>query len=219
MGEPRPPQIPPTRELAPEERRIAQSLENLHFLESQDIMNLILVWRKFKTATQFLLPLSAPPRDIQELEAKARAAGLFFKDCGVTPKKISGRNPQRIFFVSNNQQDLDLISNVWFGDHTNDPKVYKEMGRMSGFPQTAIDTYTKFTELNEQEKSKKREELTLSRQEQKELFSADIYPFSHFFYMSREHWKSEVETVRKWAEEIKLVSPTLYQLILMHFGR
>ena len=60
--------------------------------------------------------------------------------------------------------------------------------------------------------------LVLTGEEQHKL-TPDLYAFSSFFYISRAHMQNELETVRKWAEEIKLVAPDLYQSFIDTFRK
>ena len=220
--EPKPPQTPKIKtELVPEEKKSAHFFESLTILDRAGKMDLILVWRGLKTVSQLSIFENATPSQISDLKNKIHQANLLFKEeVNLTkPKKypipISGL--KKVYFVAKNQDDLNLFSSLWFGDHLNDPKVYKEIGRMSGFPQTAINTFHEFSGLSGEERNTKKKSLTLSPEEKKDLFPPELFPFSLRFYVSREHWQSELETIQKWAEEIKLVAPALYQSFVDQF--
>ncbi len=199
------------RELTPQEKNIAYSLESLPTFSIRGKMDLMLVWRKLKSASQLYLHADLSDREFQDIKNKIQKAGLFFIDKGIDTNVPEGAEPTRLCFVANNNEDLELISKIWFGDHFSDPKVYKEIGRMSGFPQTAIDTYYQIAQMQKDEKEKVRQELVLSEEEKYKLLPREVYPFSLSFFMSKKHWQKEMEIPKKWSEEIALTAPTLYQ--------
>lgn len=218
------------KELTPEEKKIAMSLETISCLGKKDKVFLVLVWRNLKTASAISLEAGVPESVVRDLEKRIKEAGLFFKKTDHIIKEgeeMFGLKNGRICFVANNQKDLDLMSELWFGDHHRDEKVYKEIGRMSSYPQTAIDTYEKIMtdifnkgNIPTREKSLMKE-LILSEAEKIDLLKKEpnLFPFARLFYMSKAHWKSEIEIVRKWAEEIKLATPALYQSFIEDFKR
>ena len=201
------------RELTNIEKEIVRDFESLPLLNIKNLLDLELVWRGFKSASNLFLQAGVEDSQIPEIKSKIEKAGLLFKDEGIRTDKIYGQQGARICFVAKSGRDLDLISSLWFGDHVGDPKIYKEIGRMSGFPQTAIDTYDKFTKLEGERRKTVRDQLVLSEEEKRNLFGAELYPFSVFFYMSRKYWRTELETIKKWVEEIKLIDPELYSKI------
>ena len=205
--------------LTPEEKEITRSLENLKFLRIRDLIFIVLIWRKLKTASPVEFSLEPTEEELKKFKETIKKAGLFVPDNPVIDTKHYKSGGKKIYFVASNKKDLDLISKLWFGDHVKDPKVYKEVGRMSGFPDTAIETYDKFTRLPDPERRKVGNELTLSPEEKKKLFSGDTYYFSLFFYMSRDHWQTESETIKKWAEEIRRLTPGLYKAYIDDFKK
>lgn len=210
------------RELTAEEKEIAKSLEDFSQLEVRDRVFLLLIWRGFKTASPVSIMETEPESAVSDLEEKVKKAGLLFRKTDIiTKERKYGLRAGRICFVANNQKDLDLMSKLWFGDHEHDPKVYKEIGRMSGYPKTAINVFDSFQNPNIP--INKREKATrgvLSDEEKKKLiasseFSPDLYPFSRFFYMSKENWQNELQTVDKWAKELDFVCHELYVNFLL----
>jgi hypothetical protein len=207
--------------LTSEEKKIAKSLETLSMLSVRDRIFLVLIWRKFKTASPISISVDTLESTVQELKEKIEKAGLLFKDIGMNEELMQkcqrGGMGYVRYFMANNQNDLDSISEKWFGGLFTDPDVYKEIGRMSGYPQTAIDNFDKFTRLSDEEKFELKKKSTLTHEEKKALVSEkysntpDLYYFSTFFYMSREHAEAEMEVCRQWMEEIKLVTPNLYR--------
>jgi hypothetical protein len=145
---------------------------------------------------------------------------MFFQEGGVLSEPQYGLRKGKICFVANNKPDLDLIVQLWSSDHERDPKTLKELGRMSGYPQTAIDAFGKIFKKDEAVESKIRPQiLMLSEREKIERLrdEPDLIPFATLFYMSREHFDTELKTVRRWAETIKSITPVLYQSFLYSF--
>ncbi|MEK7128133.1 MAG: hypothetical protein AAB933_01035 [Patescibacteria group bacterium] len=218
----------PEKKLSPEEKEIARSLENFPFLLKKDKVFLVLVWRGLKTASSVSILSDAPASAVDDLRKIAEKAGLFFKFDREIMEDSRGLTKGKVCFVANNQKDLDLISKLWFGDHDNDPAVYKEIGRMSGFSQTAIDVYEKISEagilkLPKKEKYKALQKYVLSYGEKKNYLlctnEVEVIPFSVLFYMPREHYAKEMGVPRKWAKEVKSVVPRLYEQFTGPFVR
>ena len=207
--------MPQSRELKPGERETAHSLESLPLIPRDKIF-LLLVWRGLKTASPVFLPIDYNQEMVKDLQEKVMKAGLFLKPDQTISREKRPRS-DRIYFIANNQKDLKLISKLWFGDHFNNPKVYREIGRMSGFPKTAIETFNKFTHLDGPGKTITQQKLVLSVEEKKKLIPPELFHFSLFFYMSRASWQTELQTIKKWADEIKLVAPTLQEAYVHQF--
>lgn len=205
------------KELSAEEKRIAMSLEFFPHLNTKDKIFLVLIWRGFKQASPISLQGGVP--ESVELEKRLKKANLFFKKDRIIREEIYGLQPGQVYFVANNEKDLDLISKLWFGDHEHDPIVYKGIGKMSGYPQSAIDVFDSFA--NPDISDAKRGEVIINNVllNKQENVPLDLYPFARSFYMSKQNWKNELETVRKWVEEIKSITPALYNSYLEEFKR
>jgi hypothetical protein len=216
--DPRPPQPGvPERQLTAREKEIANSIESFPFLEIKDRIFLLLIWRGLKTASPVSLQPNVANEVVEDLRHRVQGAGLLFKVGPVSYEAFRGLRPGLICFVASNSDDLNLISELWSGDHINDPRVYKEIGRMSGLPKTAIDTYDEFIRKPEPEREKLFKKLTVPVEE-KEKFP-ELLPFSRLFFMSKAHRQAEEAVVQKWVDEIKLVVPNLYQLYVEELKR
>ena len=213
------------RELNAEEHKIATSLESFQHLEPKDRVFLVLVWKGLKTATAVSLELGMPESVLRDLKERVEKAGMLFNEGPVLNIRIRGSRPGKICLVANNQKDLDLISHFWsrpdYGNHERDPEIYWEMGRMSGLPQTAIEAYDKIypKTVGAYRDRIKPQVLMVSEDEKIERLKdePDLIPFATLFYMSRVNFNSEIEIVRKWAEEIKKITPALYRLFINDF--
>src|SRR3989304_9762957 len=117
-----------------------------------DKIDLLLVWRGLKSATQIDLDPKISDTDLKKTEEVIKNAGLFFKDTGtIQDQRQFGSRAGRVSFVANNPEDLELISKV---RALNTPEAHSEMGRMSGFPKSAIENLVKFYKNKEGDQSK-----------------------------------------------------------------
>ncbi len=219
--EPRPPQILKTDAeevvLTPEERATIESFETLP-INWRSEFNLVLAFKKYKSAVEVFFQPDISESKLEEARRIIEASGLFFKDMGVREDETYNTGSRRICFAAVTAKDLNLISELWFGDHNNDPKVYKELGRMSGFPPSAIELFHHIHSEDDEDKQKKdSEEYAVSVEEKKSL-PADLYAFSSFFMMSKKHMREGLEVARRWAEIIKAASPDLYQQVILERG-
>lgn len=216
-----PPRSPKGKiELTAAEREIAKSLETAPSLSVRDRIFLILVWRNLKKASPVSITSPLPTIPLTVLRDRAQKAGLFFERGPKITQQRYGVMPGQVCYLANNEADLKSMSEVWLGNHELDLKVYKEMGRMSGFSPKAQEVYDRFTTLPEPEKTKVREELTLSEEEKKTIFPGELYPFATMFYVPRspEGIEETREVVQKWVNELKLVAPNLLKAYVNERG-
>lgn len=211
------------RKITPEEKKIAMSLETLQYLEPKDKVFIVLVWRGLKTASPVSLPPGVPQKVVDELRQKVEKADMFFQEGPIITKREYGLREGRICYVANNQKDLKLILELWSGNKEIDPKVYKEIGRMSGYPNTAIEAYGQLWQKIEDSPENRIQPqiLMVSEDEKIEKLKKEpeLIPFAVLFYMSRANFESELEIVRKWAKEVKLVTPALYMSFINDFKK
>ena len=94
---------------------------------------------------------------------------------------------------------------------TDDDRVY---GTLSGFPATAIDAYI----ANENKSGSENDEpLIISREElPKEVREQDFMAFAEFMF-SKDYWREELETVKRWATQIQQADPMLYARIVASY--
>lgn len=201
-------------EITSEQKEIIKSFESLP-LEWHPKMNLILTFLGQKTASDVMFSRDIKEEDFNTAVDVIKKAGLLFMDNSITEDAVrKSKTGLRVCFVANNSRDLDIISKVQSGP-ADDPAVYLEMGRMSGYPRTAIDVFDQICKEKNAEKSQEiKKVLSLSPAEKRAMFSDEDYAFSSFIIMSREHWKEEIAVCRIWASMIKSSNPELYQKII-----
>lgn len=210
------------KELSPAEKKIAMSLESFRYLDIRDKISLVLIWRGFKTASAISLDPSEPNQDLQKI---VENAGLLFKPTDYELKELNrGLRKGRVCFVANNEPDLNAISDLWFKDDEK-PEVSTELGRMSGFPETAISSHNKlmsFPLADRDNVKESKESPVLSEKEKidwlKNKKDQDLIPFAFLFHMSKPRIDNEIEAVRKWVEELKTITPSLYTGFIVDFN-
>lgn len=214
---------PKVRELTPGERKVAMSLEFFRYLDIKDRIFLVLVWSGLKRASPVSLELNEPNQGLEEV---AKNAGLFFKPTDHELKEPNrGLRKGRVCFVAKKESDLERISELWFKDEEN-PEISTELGRMSGYPETAIVAHNKLMSFPPAERDnvkETKESPVLSEKEKidwlKNKKDQELIPFSFLFHMSKPKVDNEKEVVRKWVEELKTVAPSLYIGFIVDFNQ
>ncbi|HTE48492.1 MAG TPA: hypothetical protein VK675_01130 [Candidatus Paceibacterota bacterium] len=189
------------RKLSLEEKRIVKSFENIPFERLVDRARLILVWRKLKQATDFVFNTPVDDLQLKNIKSIIEKAGLFFK-C-----EVKEGESRQACFVADNQNDLELVLKLWSSTTLYDRDV--QFGRLFGFPQTAIEAYDK---NSVDSKAGKKSKYLLTLDEMDEKVPKDLIPYC-LLMLSRANWEQELKTVKRWADEIKLVDPALYKAI------
>jgi len=200
------------RELSQEEKETLASFKTIlqpwPWGNQKDKIDLLLVWRGLKSATQINLDPKISDTDLKKMEEVIKNAGLFFKDSGITqdPQKY-GSHVGRVCYVANNQEDLDLISGA---KKLSTLKADSEMGRMSGFPKSAIENFIQFNKNNDNNDANSQKNFYLTDEEREINIPKKLNKIASF-KLSRKNWKEELETARRWAKEIKFIAPELYE--------
>ncbi|MDO8659706.1 MAG: hypothetical protein Q7K54_03835 [Candidatus Parcubacteria bacterium] len=198
------------RELTQEEKETLKSFENIPFIDLSDKLDFLWTWRKLKNGSEFELNKDVTKEEEESIIEIVKKSGLLIKVVDAV-KPEDSKFKRKFFFIANNQEDLELISKLYLGDHFK-PEVYLELGRIYGFPKTAIEAFDQTHNSSEGVK-KDWDEFLLTSKEKMEKTPKEVSSFVQF-KLSREHWPAEIEVVKKWAEEIKLVDPDFYLKIL-----
>ncbi|MEK7539114.1 MAG: hypothetical protein AAB595_00515 [Patescibacteria group bacterium] len=109
------------------ELRAMRWLENFRHLEPKDKVFLVLVWRKLKGASAISLEGGVPTKILNELKTKIQEAGMLFKEGGLIDEETQGLRKGKVCLVANNKEDLNLISNLWSGDHVQREEAEKDL--------------------------------------------------------------------------------------------
>lgn len=117
----------------------------------------------------------------------------------------------RKWYVAKSQADVQRLHQIF--EITED---IREQGRMSGYPESAVENYAKTMEQIKTP-GKTEEEVYLILRERSgdlkvppEILNEDFMAFLSF-QLSANNWQSELEVVKKWAEAIKRFDATLYK--------
>ena len=112
----------------------------------------------------------------------------------------------RILYAAREREDAERLAQIFpqnmRGEGTSEQK--KELGKLFGFPLSAVEAYSTTTERGS-------EDGTLMKKEglPAEIREEDAIAFL-WFRLSKEHWREEMETVRMWAKTVKGRAPELY---------
>jgi predicted transcriptional regulator len=96
----------------------------------------------------------------------------------------------------------------------------RTLGELYGFPKTAVEAYIQEFR-GEASEAKSAEERgnkfsQLTRDLPAEVRNQDFTAFA-FYRTSKEHWQTELETAKQWAEELQKVSPKLFEKIVSDY--
>ncbi len=198
------------RELNQEEKEALESFEKIPFIDLSDKVDFLLTWRKLKNGSEFELNKDVTKEEEESIIYIVKKSGLLIKVVE-SLKPADSEIKRKFFFIANTIEDLELVSRLYLGDHFT-PEVYLELGRIYGFPKTAIEAFDK-THNSLGDVKVHQDEFLLTSKEKMGNLPKEINAFANL-KLSREHWATEVEIIKKWAEEIKLLDPVLYQTIL-----
>lgn len=204
-----------------EERSIAQRLEALPVrrMYRHNLADVLLVWRGLKPATDVVIGrewevgAAGQGLDADELygaKAAMEQAGLAVvegEDESGTMDDGEGRPryayAQRRCFVAREPQIAERLKRA------HDEGDERTFGELVGFPPTAVDAYVG-SEQGRGGKLLDPVDLPAVVRESESMAFAQ-------YRLSKEHWREEIGTARRWAEEVKRVSPHLYAEIVRDY--
>lgn len=114
-------------------------------------------------------------------------------------KRVKGEYTSLEILIGNTEERLESLKNARENNNT------EALGLAIGFPKTAVEAFVKI-----------KRELLFDLPE--EIKNQDYMTFSGFTF-SKENWQEESETVKKWAEEIKKISPNLYNETILEYHK
>lgn len=188
------------------QRELVSLIESLPTQDELRV-DLILAWKGLKLATEVGI-FPADDKENSREELKARAEDLFKKmglrfsmlEDGLHHDITHMKDGAIRYAVSKYQEKLDELKEL-----LKDPIHHqKELGIIYGFPATAVEAFAEkkkgifFKDLPE------------------EIKNQDFAAF-HGFRLSKDHWREELETNKKWAEVIKEIAPDLYYKLVSEY--
>lgn len=173
---------------------------------------LILFWRGFKKAIDLCVKISPLSRDdpkskenaaaLEKIRNLFRTFGFFFTE---------GMRQYPIFYLARTKSEAKELKRL-FERVTDEKNCYKRLGELSGFPPTAIEAYGKY--IDEGSPIDGDSVVTIEHKNlPEEIKKRDWFNFTQF-RLSRNNWREELETSKRWAEVTKLLDPKLYEIIV-----
>jgi hypothetical protein len=220
------------KENNPEDEKIRFLIESLPLFHTSSLGNkvdLILTCKGLKLATEIILgklweegddPLTFTEEEIILAKRKIEEIGLSVlelpKEDGVIEGVIEGREKgetefsvkyrykQRWLYVAQDEEIAKKLRKAY------EEKDDKTLGELFGYPESAVRAY-----LETGEKS-----FTLINVEElpEEVKSQDFMAFAHFgFKLSRENWREEIKTAKKWADVVRETDSEVYKEMVMTY--
>lgn len=210
------------------ETELVERLERLPMGDSSKF-DILLVWRGDKLATDARVILAPwnkgekrpditgeeKEKILDEAKSTFQAMGLSFvegaeEDHDPETGWLSG-GIEKEFYISPDRDNAEKLQKNW--QENDEVKNSREIGKFYGFPPTAIEAYGQFFEQGFRKGFKNRE-MTIEQEElPTEIQDQDFMAFAQF-RLSKENWSEELETAKRWAEEIQNVDPALYERIV-----
>lgn len=191
---------------------IIEKIENFRSLGIDEKVDLLLILGGFKKASEENFESdewydgqdqrNINDESLAQFEKLLEETGLIFKKkIEVVKSRVAHqednyqyiRNIQRVSYIIASMPEV--IEKYKKAAEESDDKLF---GEIYGFPKTSIEAYGKTDE-------------TMNYQElPHQVRDSEEYAFA-IFKLSRNNWKEELKTVRRWSEFVKQVSPKIYQ--------
>lgn len=221
------------------EKELARNIEGCQGISAEDKGVLILAWRGLKPATELevgtkqwyegeKIPQTtkeeedALDREVEELLAPlhlavAKGERIITKPTLTEQERKEGiravNQESKFFYVGARKEDVQRLAEILEAPARDDDKADAgEIGRLYGFPESAVVAYEQFVRSGSEEMLIDRSELP------EDLLKQDVMAFAQFV-LSKAHWREELETAKRWAEEVKRVSPSIYDSIVRAYRR
>lgn len=224
--------------LSEREREIVASVEKFP-VSDEGRVDLVLTWRGLKPATDIHLLLRKWYRtdreDLSPVEEKllVESTKTLFGSIGL--KVVEGRKKHdeiysaeeedkntlvgdaeyQTIFVACREEDVNKLAVEYY---KNERENCGAIGRLFGFPETAVKAYERVASLAWNEKGERvpvdwgeisKGVLVGSEDLPPDAKKQDFVAFAEFA-LSAEHWREELDKARDWADEIRKVDPDLY---------
>jgi hypothetical protein len=200
----KPPKTEFVSETSEEEKQRVKKIEGLP-LADFDKADLMLILQSLKQATDIRIYGSQVKKFMKSLQELGLAGILGKKE------KVSNRRMVHEFYIGRTEELAKQLKSAW--DTLDDQKI----GSLSGYPPSAIEAYIKMEVSlggSEEEVAQLLRELFIARHELPEDIRKEDYLTFESFRLSRTNFRDELETVKRWAEEIKRLDPSLYQRVV-----
>ena len=213
-------------QLSEKERELVKRIEQLPIADGEKI-DLILAWRELKPASALCVVLKKYTREGKPILSEEDEKKLLKKvkllawDLGLTFIEGAEWWPQESMddveqdkicdmFVARRPELALELARQWY--KMSNPVAEKQIGILLGYPETAVNAFKEFKkDLPGFMGERKSESPVMSDEDfPEQIRKQDFMAFSDL-RLSKKHWHQELKLVEKWAEEIKKLSPSLYQ--------
>lgn len=200
-----------TPEITAEEReKVVEELEKMDYILDEDKAILLLVLAGEKPAGSLSIDFrpGEPGQSEEKFNQERESFERFMEennipyfsresDVGVFDEGKEIVLRQSMFTLGGNPASLERAEQA---DSVKDPR---EFGNTMGYPETAVEAYAKEYTTGEVQLLK-RDEYPV------EVALSDESNFL-FFRLSKDHWREEFETAKRWAQTVKEASPEIYE--------
>jgi len=198
-------EISKQKEMSPE---TIEKLENSG-LKPFDKISIILAKGGFKKATEIEFETDGwkAGEDEKHLDGNLlEEFDNFLIEAGLNFEKTKSIEKARYTYPNEEERNVERAAYIYGNSRGDIQKLKKAMeendedlmGKMFGFPQTAIDAF-------------KKGEIIDDNDLPKEIKEEDYFKFATSFKMSKEHWREELGYIKKWADFVKEKSPKIYE--------
>lgn len=182
------------------------SIEKVESLPIRDFdkVDLILLLAGFKTAVDINVPINN-----DNWHNIIKDLGLYFiEDEGLRDES------KRKYYIARSQEDAEKLHDAFAKNNDT------EAGILSGYPATAVENYVKTTEDLKSPNLTESDVINLLKERYAEIVDLplevkdiqELLPLAHFG-LSRQNWKEEIVTIKKWADTVRNLDPELYDRI------
>ena len=175
------------------ERALISRIENLKHVSDKERQAIILVWKGLKPAAVILL---ANERSTVELSEKAEK---LFTELGLFMTESNSG-----IYLAKNKKDLERVNYIRGEEHLRTEEA-RELGRLFGYPMTAVEGYTRGREHRDEKKYHPEKER-----------NEDYLAFVDF-PLSKEHREEEIAVVKERAALIKYIDLPLYERMVQKY--
>lgn len=193
----------PEINLSEREKRNTEIIERLP-LTDFDKVDMLLILQNLKQATDIRI-YSDRNKDFEQSLKELGLVGLL----GKKEKLPDSKKTSQEFYVAKTGDIAKRLKNAW---QTLDDA---ELGALSGYPQSAVESFIKSKSLtgSEEEVAKAFRELFIGADIPEDVRHEDYLAFLNF-QLSRDNFRQELEVVRSWAEEIRRLDPSLFERVV-----
>jgi hypothetical protein len=209
-------------EMEEKEKIAIEKIENLD-LGMQDRMNLVLTYLKEKPTSEIEISYDSknPYVELEDvllkkesLQRDLEAIGLKFKILERETIDEDGFDQKEFrFLIGKNEKDLQDLEKAFLANDR------EKMGKLFGYPETAVKAYLKGMEkvkvggVMDTILDTKKWWQDLSPKEKESFLEECVLNFRNFA-LSKEHWREELEVIRRWQRIIREKASKLYQEII-----